>query len=57
VDPIPRIAFEVDAREFREAQALRGERRWRSILLEALGVEETKRKCGPIHPSSWGRDP
>ena len=51
---MPRIAFEVDDREFREAQAVRGKRRWRSVLLEALGVDETPRKRGPIKP--WGGD-
>jgi len=51
---MPRIAFEVDDREFREARSVRGERTWRSILLEALGVGETLRRRGPIRP--WGGD-
>lgn len=44
---IPNISLEVSTRELREARVAKGDRTWRTILLEALDVKEDPRTYGP----------
>ena len=43
---MPRIPIEVDNREYKEMIKALGNKRWRRVLCEALGVEESPRKLG-----------
>ena len=43
---MPTIVVDVDEREYREVSEARGGRRWREVLLEALGIEESPRRVG-----------
>ena len=53
---MPRIVFDMNDREYLEFPRLRDGRPYRTIMLEALKIDETPRKRGPIMPSTWSQD-
>jgi len=43
---MPIIKVLLDPREYKEATASRGNKPWRTVILDALDVEETPRRLG-----------